>query len=373
MSIQRIPAQGPAPRGKKVRYKVRIKHKGVQVACRTFDSEAEAKGWEAEEAPKYAGGFNRALSKKSVGAYADTYLVDRAKRVQPGTLTADRAMVKQLPQWFRALELRAVTPAHVEKWQRDLVLRGVKAATIVRYRQSLSPMFERALRDRGLTVNPVRAAETVGSLAPNRERINPYSTHEELLADVGRIAERNYIAASVYLLLALTGLRWSEARCLTVADFQRHGLVPRLIVSKAQPEGQPLKVTKSGRDRVVPIEPAALPILERFAAGKRPGDLLLTSATGSQLHRSPFVRSAGLVVEVDEARHVRAVAGGRRIHDLRHTAAVRWLTAGVPLHTVKEWLGHSSISTTERYLQHVGGAADRAALNLLASTWVTDR
>ncbi len=39
-----------------------------------------------------------------------------------------------------------------------------------------------------------------------------------------------------------------------------------------------------------------------------------------------------------------------RFHDLRHEAGSRWLEAGMPLHHVKEFLGHANISTTDTYL-----------------------
>ena len=37
-------------------------------------------------------------------------------------------------------------------------------------------------------------------------------------------------------------------------------------------------------------------------------------------------------------------------HDLRHEAGSRWLEKGLPLHHVKELLGHASIATTDTYL-----------------------
>lgn len=43
-------------------------------------------------------------------------------------------------------------------------------------------------------------------------------------------------------------------------------------------------------------------------------------------------------------------AADLRFHDLRHEAGSRWLEAGMPLHHVKELLGHASISTTDTYL-----------------------
>ena len=37
------------------------------------------------------------------------------------------------------------------------------------------------------------------------------------------------------------------------------------------------------------------------------------------------------------------------LHALRHTCATRLLNLGVDIYVVKEWLGHSSITITERY------------------------
>lgn len=37
-------------------------------------------------------------------------------------------------------------------------------------------------------------------------------------------------------------------------------------------------------------------------------------------------------------------------HDLRHEAGSRWLEAGMPLHHIKEILGHANISQTDTYL-----------------------
>src|SRR5206468_2751458 len=33
-------------------------------------------------------------------------------------------------------------------------------------------------------------------------------------------------------------------------------------------------------------------------------------------------------------------------HDLRREAGSRWLDGGVPLHTIRDWLGHANISQT---------------------------
>jgi hypothetical protein len=61
------------------------------------------------------------------------------------------------------------------------------------------------------------------------------------------------------------------------------------------------------------------------------------------------------------------LAEGRRIHDLRHTAACLWLARVVDATTVQAWMGHASIATTNIYLHHLDTAADRAGLDRLAS------
>jgi integrase len=38
-------------------------------------------------------------------------------------------------------------------------------------------------------------------------------------------------------------------------------------------------------------------------------------------------------------------------HDLRREAGSRWLDGGVPLHVVRDWLGHTTISQTSTYLE----------------------
>ena len=57
------------------------------------------------------------------------------------------------------------------------------------------------------------------------------------------------------------------------------------------------------------------------------------------------LRAVGLPVTTP-ARNGMPALHGVRLHDLRHTAAVAWLAAGVPVVQVSRWLGHAQPTIT---------------------------
>jgi integrase len=140
--------------------------------------------------------------------------------------------------------------------------------------------------------------------------------------------------------------------------------MPLLVVERAAPEGVEVKVTKSGRGRRVPVADRILPIVEALARGRDGDQLLFVTQSGHRLHASAVKRTVSWT----------SLACGRRIHDLRHTAACLWLARGVDLATVQAWMGHASIATTNIYLHHLGSGADQAGLERLngrGNTWGT--
>jgi len=153
---------------------------------------------------------------------------------------------------------------------------------------------------------------------------------------------------------AWTGLRWSELRAMRVRDFVEVPL-PILVVQRAEPEGVEIKSTKSGRTRRVPIADRILQLVRGMAVDRDADARLFVTGSGHQLHATAFKRTLARTT----------VADGRRIHDLRHTAACLWMARGVDPVTVQAWMGHASIATTNLYLHHLGTSADRAGLDRL--------
>ncbi len=136
--------------------------------------------------------------------------------------------------------------------------------------------------------------------------------------------------ADVLLMLARTGLRWGEARVLTVADVQSDCIV----VDKAAAEGGPTRRLPVARVREVPLAPRVRPIVWRLAAGRDADELLLTTSLGAPLRRASVLRRLNWSQTGD----------GRGLHDLRDTAAYLWLTEGVAPSTVRAWMGPTRIA-----------------------------
>ena len=154
--------------------------------------------------------------------------------------------------------------------------------------------------------------------------------------------------STLFALLAATGLRISEALALEVQDVTDDGLL--------------IRATKFKKDRLVPVHTTTRQALERYLRSRArvptTSATLFISVNGNALCYSTVIatflrlmRSIGL--------RKKSGKGGPRIHDLRHTFAVRSLercaggAEAVARHitALSTYLGHAHISDTYWYLQ----------------------
>lgn len=333
------------------RWRAELKSGREYVAGRTFDTKREAEAWLSRERASLAGGVDPRAGKVLVRKAFATWLVDREGTVAIKTTKADRSVLKALPPGVANLHVNRVTDREVQRCINDWSRRYAES-TVKRYRATLMAFFASCIHERMITVNPVSRTRVPAQLTPAAEMM-PFSRHE-LEAVRDEIAVLNPALADAVWLAGWTGLRWSELREVRVADFAEVP-VPRLVIRRAQPEGIGTKRPKSGRTRHVPLVDAVLPLVKSMAEGKGPNDLLVTTENGARLYATAFKNSTRWA----------ETGRGRRLHDLRHTAACLWLEAGVSPTTVQAWMGHADLTTTQRYLHYLGTSADETALSRL--------
>jgi integrase len=349
MSVRKLPSG---------RWHARLKSGRAHVAGKTFDTRRDAQAWLARERAAIVGGIDPAAGRTPIRTLLPVWLEERSITVSRKTYVADASVPRLIPTAMAALQIRAVTDRDVSRALVTLTRQGLAESSVRRFRASLSSFFAWAVRERIIASNPVLGTRVPKVGTPPVE-MYPFS-EAELEALWLAVKDRNKRLADILLVAGWTGLRWSELRGMRVRDFVEVPL-PMLVVERAIPEGVEVKVTKSGRRRRVPVADRVLPIVQELARGRRSDDLLFVTESGHQLHASAFKRTVAWST----------VAGGRRIHDLRHTAACLWLARGVDLATVQAWMGHASIATTNIYLHHLGTGADRAGLDRLNTPGAT--
>lgn len=177
-------------------------------------------------------------------------------------------------------------------------------------------------------------------------------------AEVGRLLAGCSLRAptgvrnrALIMLLYRSGLRISEALALKPSnvDLERHSA--RVLHGKGD------KAT------VRPLHPSATVSLARWLdrraqLGLKNGPLFCTLAGGPV--------SAGYVRDLLKRLATKAGIVDKRVHPhgLRHTYADELLQAGADVVTISKALGHESIATTARYLDHLSN--DRAVIAVAA-------
>ncbi|TPV92292.1 MAG: hypothetical protein B7733_26610 [Myxococcales bacterium FL481] len=154
-------------------------------------------------------------------------------------------------------------------------------------------------------------------------------------ADVVTLRDR-----AVFEVLYGSGLRVSECVGLDLSDIRRDedGLVTLRV-----------RGGKGNKDRLVPLGRLGVTALERYLACR---DKLLREDDP----RAVFLGRRGARLSARTVRHALSracVASGTRSvvgpHGLRHSFATHLLQSGCDLRAIQTFLGHASLSTTQRY------------------------
>ena len=148
---------------------------------------------------------------------------------------------------------------------------------------------------------------------------------------------------------------WSLSRPVVHLDLSGAGLhgpvgLRRSIFSQLRSHGSHALVTlrgKGGKLRQCPLWPRTEDALARLVQGRAERDAVFLSR-----HRRAYTRS-GVYRLVERCSARVPSLEGRKItpHVVRHTSACHLLRAGVDLNTIRAWLGHVSLDTTNIYAE----------------------
>jgi len=181
-------------------------------------------------------------------------------------------------------------------------------------------------------------------LIPFKKTTHPSITYldkpemDALLAAPDRCTAQGQRDYALLLFLYNSGARASEAAALRIADIEWHARSVRFL-------------GKGNKERTCPLWAITVEQLHRIAAVRRPEQRVFVNRNGQPITRF------GIHTLVE--RHalkavVRAPSlSAKRVspHVIRHTTATHLLRAGVDINTIRSWLGHVSINTTNIYAE----------------------
>lgn len=133
------------------------------------------------------------------------------------------------------------------------------------------------------------------------------------------------------------GLRASEGLNLQVKDIDfRNGL---LQVAK----------TKTRTPRYVPMSAAVIEDLKDYLYGARPQILKVNSDIVLVHGKGQYKEAAGFNDRLKKLTELAGIEKQISLHGLRHSIATHLLENGMKLEQIRQFLGHSSMQTTQRY------------------------
>ena len=154
-----------------------------------------------------------------------------------------------------------------------------------------------------------------------------------------RRTPRGRVEHALLLFLHNSGARVSEATALTVRDLELGGRGDRHALVTLHGKG--------GKRRQCPLWPRTQGVLGELVKGRSANDAVFLS----RYHR-PYTRfGVYRLVERCAARVPELEGKTVTPHLVRHSSACHLLQSGVDINTIRAWLGHVSIETTNVYAE----------------------
>lgn len=220
-----------------------------------------------------------------------------------------------------------------------------KKSTISRKLSAVRSLFKYLLRQGIISEDP-----TARVMTPRQEKPIPlYLTVDEMFRLLDSIKTTSWLGLrnrAIYETLYSTGIRVSELAGMNVSDVLCSQQLVRVL-------------GKGNKERIVPVGRKALEAIQAYREslkgesgasfnknGSSSGPLFLNKNFGRLSTRSIARILEKLVKEC-------ALAASVSPHAIRHSFATHMLDAGADLRVIQELLGHSSLSTTQKYT-HLG-------------------
>lgn len=242
--------------------------------------------------------------------------------------------VEVFKTFFGNILIKDITAEHIEKLKAYLLDKGLKNSSVNRYYSSLSKAFNLIILNKKLSmINPC----TMVKKLKEDNQIMRYLTEDE---EQRLLKELSPHLKPIVICALTTGLRLSNILNL---KWQSINLDVGFI--------EILKQENKGHKKIqIPLSNKFKQELYKIGI-KESGYVFINAKTNK-----PYTTIKTGFAEACRRANIKDL----RFHDLRHTVGTRLVANGADLQTVKEYLAHSSLTTTQRYTHPVKENMKRA-------------
>lgn len=379
MSIQRRPKTGRPAKGQPVKWIVRYRDPAGKEHSKTFDTQAAAKDFDADQAAKLTRGtwIDPADEKTTLAQLVDEWVEQTNNTGTRGVREGFRANLGDLAN----MPIGKIRSSHVKEWATALHRgrpwkggRPLADTTVGQHISRLKGILDRAVEDGLIAKSPVPSTLKASILQDREVQEREVPTFDQVKAlcraaeeggsfadrHVKRVCGRKKLRPAPWLAMAIrlgvdTGLRAGELSGLQWQDVDLDARTVRVERQCIKRLGSCSGLKTRRSRRVVPLSRAMVRELEGWAADRGPTDPVVPGPRGrgtSSVHLSQWMRVLGAVVGLDDRLW--------RFHGLRHLYASSMLQSGEPITTVAALIGDSVQTTSRVYAHWLPGAQDAA-------------
>lgn len=231
-------------------------------------------------------------------------------------------------------KLEDVSPEIINQYQNQVEQLPIKSTTIALYMSSLR-LLDQYLESYGYS-----------PIITTKLRITPYVETQKTILNQQEIKQlyratdqsmQGYKDRAMLAIYYGCGLRASEGLQLGISDVDFKSKL--LQVQKS----------KTYSPRYVPMNPTVCDDLKEYLSYARPL-LLKVASTKVLIHGKGYYKEAsGFNDRLKQLATLAGITKNITLHGLRHSIATHLLENGMKLEQIRQFLGHSSMQTTQRY------------------------